>query len=86
MFTLAQFTNNAALILPPEANQHWSKISPLAAFKRFTLRWWRVIGALTPNPNASVNGVSDMMPRGTGKATATATLKFIAKKLVLDMV
>ena len=47
-----------ALILPPEAYQRQSKISPLAASERFTLRGRRGIAVLKPHPNTSVNGAS----------------------------
>ena len=55
-FTLGQFTNNAALILPPEADQHWSKIFPLSASETFTQRRVRRIDAGSPHANGSVNG------------------------------
>ena len=58
-FTLVRFSNNTALILPPEAYQGRSEISPLATSERFTLRWRRGIGVLMPHPKASVNGASD---------------------------
>ena len=57
-FTLVQFTNNTALMLPPEVDQRWSEISPLAASERFTLRRRRGIGLLKSHPIGSVNGAS----------------------------
>ena len=57
-FTLVRFSNYTALILPPEAYQGRSEISPLAASERFTPRWRQGIGALKPHPKASVNGAS----------------------------
>ena len=51
--TLDQFANNTALILPPEADQHRNEISPLAASGRFTLKWRRILGALTPHACSS---------------------------------
>ena len=36
--TLVRFSNNTALLLPPEADQGRSEISPLAASDSFTLR------------------------------------------------
>ena len=48
-----------ALTLPPEADQHWSKISPLAASETFTQRRRRRIGAGSLHANGSVNGASD---------------------------
>ena len=58
MELLVRFSNNTALILPPEAYQGQSEISPLA---RFTLRWRQEIGVLKPHPKASVNGASVLM-------------------------
>ena len=55
-FTLVRFSNNTALILPPEAYQRWSEISPLAVSVRFTLRWRWGIGILKSHPKAIVNG------------------------------
>ena len=55
-FTLAQLTNNVALILPPKADQCRSKISPLSASETFTQRRvWR-IDTGSPHANGSVNG------------------------------
>ena len=53
--TLVQFASNAPLILPPEADQHQSKISPLTASETFTQRRrWRIAaGSLHPNGNGA---------------------------------
>ena len=56
-FTRVQFTNIAPLILPPEADQCWSEISPLTASKTFTQRRWR-IDAGSLHANGSVIGAS----------------------------
>ena len=53
---VVRFSNNMALIQPPEVDQRQSEISPFAASERFTLRRRRRIGVLKLNPNASVNG------------------------------
>ena len=54
-FTLGRFTNNEALILPPEADQCRSRISPLSASETFTQRRVRRISAGSPHANGSVN-------------------------------
>ena len=55
-FTLGRLTNNAALILPPEADQCRSEISPLSTSETFTQRRVRRIGAGSPHANGSVTG------------------------------
>ena len=56
-FTLGRLTNNAALI-PPEADQRRSKISPLSTSETFTQRRvWR-IAAGSPHANGSVKEAS----------------------------
>ena len=45
---------DAALILPPEADQCWSEISPLSASEIFTQRRVRRIGTGFPHANGSV--------------------------------
>ena len=60
-FTLGWFTNNAALILPPEADQHQSEITRLSISESFTQRRVRRIGAGSPHANSSVNGVNDII-------------------------
>ena len=57
-FTLVRFTNNTALILPPEADQHWREISSLAASETFTHRRMQRIVAVSPHANSSVNGAN----------------------------
>ena len=57
-FTLVRFSNNAALILPPQADQRQSEISILATSETFTQRWLRIIGAGYPHANWSVNGAT----------------------------
>ena len=55
-FTLVWFANTALLILPPEAGQRQSEISPLATSETFTYRpRWRT-GAGSPHPNGGVKG------------------------------
>ena len=58
LFTLVRFTNNTALILPPDADQRRSEISSLAASETFTQRRRRRIGARSPHANGSVNGAT----------------------------
>ena len=53
-----------ALILPPEADQHWSEISPLSASETFTQRGVRRIGAGSPHANGSVKETTEDMVRG----------------------
>ena len=52
------FTNNAVLILPPEADQRRSKISPLSSSETFTQRRVQRIGAGSPYANGSVSWAS----------------------------
>ncbi|XP_036947969.1 transient receptor potential cation channel subfamily M member 7-like isoform X1 [Acanthopagrus latus] len=59
-FTLGRLTNNAALILPPEADQCRSEISPLSTSETFTQRRVRRIGAGSPHANGSVTGARDI--------------------------
>ena len=56
---LGRLTNNAALILHPEMDQHWSEISLLSASETFTQRRLRRIGAGSLHAKSSVNGASD---------------------------
>ena len=56
-FTLVRFSSTGPLILPPEADQSRSKISPLAASETLTQRWR--IGAGSQPPNGSENGAID---------------------------
>ena len=55
-FTLVWFANTVRLILPPEADQYRSKISPLTGSKTFTQRRRRRNGTGSPHSNGSVNG------------------------------
>ena len=55
-FTLVQFTDTAPVILPPEAFQLWSEISPFASSEKGTQRRRRRISARYPNLDSSVNG------------------------------
>ena len=55
LVSLVRFSNNTALILPPEAYQGQTEISPLSTTERLTLRRRRGIGVLKPRPKASVN-------------------------------
>ena len=58
LFTLGRLTNNAALILPPEADLRQSEISPLPTSETFTQRTLHRIGAGSPHANSSVNGAN----------------------------
>ena len=58
LFTLGWLTNNAALILPTEADQHRTEISPLSASETFTQRRVQRIGTGSPHANGSVNRAS----------------------------
>ena len=71
-FTLGRLTNNVALILPPEADQRWSEISPLSASETFTQgRVWR-IGTGSPHANDSVKEAT-VSVRGRGVASSVCT-------------
>ena len=78
-FTLVWFATTAPLILPPEADQRRSGISPLAASETFTQRMMQNIGAGSPHANSSVNGAADIScafspsPVSDGKSTHTHT-------------
>ena len=61
LFTLGRLTNNAALILPPEGDQHRSKISPLSASETLTQRRVRRNGVGSLHANVSVNAATDYM-------------------------
>ena len=53
-----RFTSAAPLILPPEAHQSLSEISPLATYEIFTQRLlWRICAG-SPHSKGSVNGAS----------------------------
>ena len=56
LLILVRFANTAPLILPPDADQHWSEISPLAASEIFTQGRKQRIVTGSPHPNGSVNG------------------------------
>ena len=58
-FILVRFANTALLILPPEAYQHLSEISPLTTSETCTQRRRLRIGTGSPHSNCSVNGASD---------------------------
>ena len=58
LFTLGWLTNNVALILPPEADQRQSEISPLSASETLTQGRVQRIAAGSPHANCSVKKAS----------------------------
>ena len=79
-FTLGRLTNNAALILPPEADQRWSEISPLSASETFTQGRVQRIGAGSPHANGSVKEASDRVIANKSSSQVTELHLLICEK------